>query len=165
MSTRILNVLLILLSVVYLVFSSSLVVQHVLYLFIWDWNIPSTLGGYINDQVFNVLGIARLIIFLMMALATLLRRYNKNLYLQTSLKVKWPMILLAILLVVILLHVVVFQELLGINYTQHQLEETLKSKGLLFVVTTVATTLIQLFVVLDCCFTRRKKIKKWIVNK
>ena len=163
-SCRILNVLLICLSILYLVFSVALVVQHVMYLFLWDWTIPSNLLGQINNQVFTVIVNARNVGFLMIALATLVNRYNKSLYLQVSLNATWAVLLVALLLIIFVTWLL--EECLQL---QNQLEffqcVSENGYGMPVVIISATNTMIQLWVVVDCCYRRRKKIKDWFMSK
>ena len=160
---RFLNVLLILLSTLNLVSSLALVIEHVLYLFVWDSIIPSTLDGQIDGHIFMFLINSKNIIFLMIALASFVKTYNKTLYLQASLKAKWTVILIVILLTLILLHVHIFT---GECLESNAFAKCGKDHGTVMVISTVVFTfLIQLWVVVDCCYRRRKIFKKWIVNK
>ena len=161
-TSRALNVLLILLSVVYIVFSVAILYKHVMYLFVWEYSIPSTLDGLINVHTFLVLINAKNIIFLMTSLATLVKHVSKDLYLQMSLRAKWSVILVIFALVLILLHAWLYGDCFGTD----NILQCAKDNGIVFAISTVAITAVMVVgILVECVYQRRKKIKKWIMNK
>ena len=88
LASRALNVLMCYLTILYIVFSISMLIVDLLFVLIWNGNFPGNIGN-ISVQIFIFLVNTRNTIFLAITIATMIKILNQPLYLKWSLEFPW----------------------------------------------------------------------------
>ena len=91
LTQRALNVLMCILALTYIIFSSALIIDDLMFVWVWNSTWPLVQGNTAL-QIFIFLVNLRSSVFLMITLTSLLQRFKPKVYLFLSLNVKWSFV-------------------------------------------------------------------------
>ena len=160
LTCRAVNVMMCQLAVLYPVFSIITLIQNYCFVFAWDSSMPVGAGNLFLQLVIWLIN-SRNLIFLMITIATLGKRFMKDIYLNWSVNIKWTLVMALEAMILIVLQV-------AVNVTCQDSDTFLQCvpKRLRVALPVGLLTLVaQLCLLGDWMVRHKNKIRKWVVDR
>ena len=161
LTQRALNVLMCILALTYIIFSSALIIVDLMFVWVWSSSWPLVQGNTAL-QIFIFLVNLRSSVFLMITLTSILQRFKPKVYLFLSLNVKW------IFVVIIQFSLLIIYQAI-INLFCQDTESFVicvpEKMKVVAIPCEIFNLLAQLVILGDVGFKQRTKLKKWILSR